>query len=340
MGLITVSCIAIAVLLFLVARSSQTERIHPKIDSQDLCLLIPIHNGAKRITGLVEQLKGFVPHDQQILFVLNGCTDASEEVLSAVLPKEWTKAELLNLPEAHKKKAILAATEKITVRRVLLLDDDINIHPKAQLKDYLARADADICCYGLELKRPENCGPWLWLLQVTEWAYLQFLTVGVKAQYQTMANGACLLFNKEIAKPAYANNLHLKTGDDVFLIDYAQQHQLKIEQQQRGFASVEAKPNLASFNQQRLRWASKNSSYKSRTLNLGASLFMLRFVLPFAVIWNHAEAAMFAYVALAAVEFYLIRKYHREFTLASYVVLLIFPACYIPLFFDWIKSKR
>jgi len=90
---------------------------------------------------------------------------------------------------------------------------------------------------------------------------------GLRLGWLPMANGANLAYPKEVFKQVggYAGVDHLASGDDLFLLHKIRERfpeGLTFVKQRAAVVYTRAKPNLRAFLRQRLRWATKNGSYR------------------------------------------------------------------------------
>jgi cellulose synthase/poly-beta-1,6-N-acetylglucosamine synthase-like glycosyltransferase len=110
------------------------------------------------------------------------------------------------------------------------------------------------------------------VFQTLDFAGMQGITAAVNTlQWGTMANGANLAFTKAAfeAVGGYSGTTHLATGDDYLLI-----HKLRTAfpdgvqylKAKPAMVYTSPQPDLLSFFQQRIRWASKSGKYKDHLL--------------------------------------------------------------------------
>ncbi|TAK37273.1 MAG: glycosyltransferase [Saprospiraceae bacterium] len=133
---------------------------------------------------------------------------------------------------------------------------------------------------------------------------------GIHLRMNNMCNGANLAY----AKAAFAevNGFegidHLATGDDILLMQkIAARHPDKIGFLKNNNATVytAAKPTIASFVSQRIRWASKSTDYKEWTVTfiLGMVFFYCwSIVISLAMVPWWGEKALFLFLGLLAVK--------------------------------------
>lgn len=176
------------------------------------------------------------------------------------------------------------------------------------------------------------------IFQALDFASMQGITAAVNTlRIGTMANGANLAFSRSAFEKTggYAGTTHLATGDDYLLL-----HKLKEDfgAQKVGYLKARSamvfthpQPDMLSFFQQRIRWASKSGKYKDTPLTLQLVLVYTVNVVLFAGFFLLFTPALHwgAFVALlalkAGVEFYYLEqvlRYYRLSRLALSFVLL------------------
>jgi len=121
---------------------------------------------------------------------------------------------------------------------------------------------------------------------------------GIQEQWMYMANGANLAFTREVfyAVGGYRGNEHLASGDDIFLLQKVARQcpdRVRFCKQSEATVMTAAKASLSGFIQQRLRWATKNGSYRDKRILLAlgtvfglSGLILLNLFLS---LWNPAR---------------------------------------------------
>lgn len=104
---------------------------------------------------------------------------------------------------------------------------------------------------------------------------------GIQSEKQFMANGANMLYSKEIFDEVngYRGNEHLASGDDMFLVHKVSElypNDVHFVKAKASEVYTAAEADLLSFLQQRKRWATKTTHYTDRALlSVLVSVFLL-----------------------------------------------------------------
>jgi cellulose synthase/poly-beta-1,6-N-acetylglucosamine synthase-like glycosyltransferase len=121
---------------------------------------------------------------------------------------------------------------------------------------------------------------WLSELQSIEMQSLAAVTAGAIGNKKgIMCNGANLGFDRKmfLKLDPYKNNMHLSSGDDMFLM-MAMQHQNSNEMfyvaHKNAIAYTKAKHNIGAYIQQRVRWASKSKNYDASRVKVVALIVL------------------------------------------------------------------
>lgn len=115
-------------------------------------------------------------------------------------------------------------------------------------------------------------------MQILEFSSLSGTTGGAaRLGYPLMCNGANLLFKKEsfLAVGGYYGNLHLASGDDMFLLQKlfcSGYKRIFYLMDPRAIVRTPPVDSLKGFFRQRIRWASKTTAYSDRFSQLVAAL--------------------------------------------------------------------
>lgn len=178
---------------------------------------------------------------------------------------------------------------------------------------------------------------WLDVFQTLDFASMQGITAAVNTLGMgTMANGANVAFSKKAFEEVggYEGTTHLATGDDYLLI-----HKMKVAfpekvqylKARKAFVSTAPQPDMLSFFQQRIRWASKSGKYKDGPLTAQLALvytvnlaLLIAFFAAFTPAFYWGGFLVFL-VIKAAVEYYFLEpvlRYYRLSHLSLYFLIL------------------
>lgn len=162
--------------------------------------------------------------------------------------------------EGKGKKHALHRLIHAAVEDILWLHDDDVLLPEAT-DDEVVRAmqDTDLLILTLRMTAPHNT--LIERLQVIEYAALQQLTVRTAQRGRAiMCSGANMLVRRDVwleAEPAI--HPEIPSGDDMFLLEYCKRSgkRIRVKDNPRFAATIEALPTLRALMRQRSRWAGK-----------------------------------------------------------------------------------
>lgn len=180
---------------------------------------------------------------------------------------------------------------------------------------------------------------WIHQLQSWEMYALTAVTAGAIGHKKAiMCNGANMAFDRKVflLLDPYKDNLHISSGDDMFLLlAMQQQHRNNIEFLAHSEATVNthAKDSIKDYLNQRIRWASKSKNYHENyiklvaliVLNMNVVLLLSPFTLCFFSLQN-SLVLMAATLFFKQLSDYLcIKKYVNKMQLKpNFVPLFIF----------------
>ena len=224
-----------------------------------ISVVVAVRNEEKNITRLLNDLAAQQYHHFEVIVVNDHSTDASGALLRASALRN-----LVVLENAGQGKKHAIATGVNAARGSVIATTDADCSLPAQwlsiINRYFQQEDVKFT-FGAVRILPD--GSLFSQLQAIEFASLIASGAATAARGKpTMCNGANLAYRKVTfeAVKGYEGNLHVASGDDEFLMR-------KIVDRYPGsvsfmapaevVVSTQPQPDVASFLQQRLRWASK-----------------------------------------------------------------------------------
>lgn len=123
-------------------------------------------------------------------------------------------------------------------------------------------------------------GGWLVQLQKLEMIALTAVTAGAMGkQNAIMCNGANMGFDriKFLTLDPYKYNMHIRSGDDMFLLSAMQKENkedIYFLAHQNAVVYTKGKTNIKTYLNQRIRWASKSKYYQAKQIKLIALLVL------------------------------------------------------------------
>jgi len=284
----------IFILLFLKKKSIDLENYNP---STLISIIIPARNEEQNILKCLEgiSLQNFPKNLLQIIVVDDGSSDKTSLVAEKFLKENFTHYQLLSLNNKEtetqpsipsregtgKKNAILKAIEHATGKIIITRDADTFTNSHLWLKSivhHFETSDCDLLLSPVILTSPlfsrgeshavkngdrEVGNSFLSTFQQFENLSISSLGMGMaKSRLPFVCSGANLAYKKEafLQIQPYNNNLHIASGDDMFLLKYFYLNKRKIEANVSNQAIVytPAENSLKKMLSQRLRWASKS----------------------------------------------------------------------------------
>jgi glycosyltransferase involved in cell wall biosynthesis len=252
----------------------------------------------------------------EILVIDDHSTDNTTSVVNSIIAAQKNKIRLILLSEtgkSGKKSAIEQAVANATGSVVLITDADCTVPPDWILL-FAAAFEQDP---GATL----ITGPVAFHREQSDFERFQSLDflgmmgitgAGIHLDFQRMGNGACLAFRKSVfeAVGGYREKGQLASGDDMFLVQKVA-HQfpgsVRFLKNKNATVLTLAKPTLAAFIRQRLRWGTKNTAlpeWPIRIALLAVFLFCwsILFNLVYSGIQLYQRTDMLTYGALVIVQ--------------------------------------
>jgi cellulose synthase/poly-beta-1,6-N-acetylglucosamine synthase-like glycosyltransferase len=243
-------------------------------------IIIPARNESENINRFLPSiLEQHYPAELFDVTVINDHSTDDTALQVKLLQEKYSNLYLLELAEfiddniinAYKKKAIEIAIAQSKGDWILTTDADCMAN-----SDWLLQYDAFI-----QQEQPVlvaapvmfiNTGSFLSLFQVLDFLSLQGITAAaVGAGSHSMCNGANLAYQKtafyEVGQ--FQGIDHIASGDDMLLMQKIKQRypgKLGYLYHSKAIIQTTAMPDWKSFLNQRIRWASKASSYQDKSI--------------------------------------------------------------------------
>lgn len=268
--------------------------------------------------------------------------DHSDDATAAIAENLGARVlRMADFPEpegqAFKKYALQKGIEAATAAELILTTDaDCTAGPQ-WLKTVAAFYEKESPAAIIAPVRFTPTADWLDIFQTLDFASMQGITAAVNTLgIGTMANGANLAFSRKAfeAVGGYEGTTHLATGDDYLLVHKMQAafpENIRYLKARKAIVSTAPQPDMLSFFQQRIRWASKSGKYKDTPLTaqlLLVYVFNLALLIAFFVAFTPALSwgAFIVFLALkAAAEYYFLEpvlRYYRLSQLSLYFLAL------------------
>lgn len=261
-------------------------RFKVKDPDREFSIIIPFRNEEENLTSLLESLNKInYPVDKfEIILVDDHSEDEGRTIATELIYHSPAPISLINCGDKeHGKKAALAlGIEHSNYRWILTIDADCIVPPEllnmynSVQKNHVKLIAGPVVYKTRKFSLIQN-------YQVIENAGLIVLgALGIKLKRPFIANGANLCFEKEAYHSVfgYDDNLHIAGGDDEFLLE-------KIHNQfpdsvhflfkNKALVRTRVQPDFQSMFSQRIRWAGKSKSKKSKGTFAAQFLMFLLF---------------------------------------------------------------
>ncbi|MEP7320400.1 MAG: glycosyltransferase [Saprospiraceae bacterium] len=249
-----------------------------ELPDNSFSILVPFRNEAKHLGDLVQSLNNQTqPKDRwECIFIDDHSTDQSVDIIQRTFN---FKSRLITSLGTGKKAALVAGINEAKEDYIIQTDADC-IAPDNWLSsiNQVKGDQSNVIITGpVTIQQPNSILDHFQAMDMMAMMGMTF--AGIKTGWWHMGNGANLAYPKSarINSQAASDSDQFASGDDMFLIESAiqnKQTKLIFNLNPEGIISTKACPDFNSFIQQRIRWATKNSSMKSPGLKiaLGISL--------------------------------------------------------------------
>lgn len=360
LGYLLVSCYSLFsalayVLLMMYYRLGLNHVYHPKkntsLSSTFVTVVVCFRNEESNLPALLKSLiaQDFPTDQFEIIFYNDASSDGSLAVIKNFQAQYYT-------PHLIWKDVPIALGANSSKKLAL---NDAVAHSKANL---MLVTDADCVmssnwislmaqCYmdqsALLIAAPvaiSHQKAWLNQLQKIEFQALTAATAGaIGNKKPIMCNGANMGFDRKtfIALAPYQNNLHLSSGDDMFLLMAMQQHfkeKITFLAHQDAVVYTQAKENLNAYLNQRIRWASKSKSYNQVMVKIVALLVLninlLVLLAPLIIFFGN-----FLFGILLSMFLLIMKQIAEMMILSKYAKIIQTKVNYFNLFlFQWLEA--
>jgi len=247
-------------------------------------ILIPFRNEAHNLPQLISSLNAvnYPKHLFEIIFIDDQSTDGSSKMVAKAKSTSQFSMKLIfnrNPGSSPKKEALKLGIEYAQHDWILTTDADC-IVPQNWLLAYhsmIAKHSSKMIAGPVCYYPPKS---FMEEFQVLDFMSLQGITIGAFGiGLPLLCNGANLCYQKALYYElnGFEGNLHLSSGDDIFLLEKAtkkypkQVHYLKAKD---AIVFTSAQPSFEELIQQRIRWAKKSSAYRN-FINKGLGLVVI-----------------------------------------------------------------
>ncbi|MDC7997271.1 glycosyltransferase [Gilvibacter sediminis] len=293
----------------------------PSEATKKISIVIPFRNEEHRLSPLLESLK-LLPDPASVEFIF--MDDASEDRSSALIHTALENSEfdyriskVIRKHKAAKKDAITQAIGLAKYPWIATFDADISIQAGwwAQLQNALQN-NPDLILGPITLKPQDGLLHWV---QEVETAGISQLGRGAAGLGRpSVANGAHLIYNKAWFESVngFEGNLHIASGDDMFLLKKAVANEAEIHYLNDTAAVVEVQgaKTWPEYFWQRIRWVKKSKEVALQGSNRMGIAVTLANLWPIVLLFGLKFDSSLKTILL----FYLFLKITLDFILISY----------------------
>jgi len=280
-----------------------THKNNTRLPAIHFSVIVPARNEENNIKNCLASIlqQTYPPELFEVIIVNDHSTDETENIVLS-LQKRYSNLFLLNLKDhldekqltAYKKKAIELAVLQSKGNWIVTTDADciVTANWLSNFDQYIQERNPVFVAAPVMFTNDHS---FLSVFQLLDFLSLQGITAAaVSAGYHSMCNGANICYRKDVFNKVgrFAGIDHIASGDDMLLM-----HKIKIQYpDQIGYLysrdSIVLTAPMGSWKEffnQRVRWASKASSYQDKSIYwilllvylLNASLFVLLVTSPF-----------------------------------------------------------
>ncbi|MFK7781148.1 glycosyltransferase [Psychroserpens sp.] len=311
-------------------------------------IVIPFRNEAENLPDLLDSILGlnYGKYKFEILFVNDHSEDNSENLIRSKLSKTKIDYSILinnGQSSSPKKNAITKAISESKYDWIVTTDADCKL-PKYWLDTFDCLIQKNDTKFIVAPVTYHNIISFFKRFQLLDFLSLQGVSIGsFGIKKPILCNGANLAYSKTlfIELNGFEGNTHISSGDDIFLLEKTiSKHSECIHYLRSEHAIVKtlAQPNLKSLLSQRIRWASKTSSYNSLFAKLtGIITFLMNGFLvcaPLLVLAGFVslKLLMYAFIIKFCIDFLLLFKTARFFNQETSLASFFFSSFIYPFF--------
>lgn len=300
-----------------------------EFENRSVTIIIPFRNEIDSLEELCHSINKLdYPRDSfEVIFIDDDSSDNSLSILEE-LDSEIDYNLIQNSEHLGKKASILAAVDQAKFDTILTTDADCKL-PKDLLKQVRPSDDISI---GVALKTTDNWNV-LENVQEAESLILAGITLGsTNMEIPMLASGANLAYKKSVIEETtpYENNMHIHSGDDMFLMKAGLDNESKIGARigKPVITSCENKWN--NYIEQSARWAGKNDDVGLPQVTVSAWLVLIaNIILPLSLI-THFSSGWIILIIKFFVDFlflFLTATYYERFKVLLFapVVFWFYP---------------
>ncbi len=247
-----------------------------------ISILIPFRNEEKNLALLFKDLEAqrYPASQFEVIFIDDESSDGSLEIIQKLIESSDLNCKTIS-SSGGKKKAIQKGLNQATGDFIISLDADVRIEPKLIqcYNNYYQSTKAKLIAGPVRFANNQGMLSKLFSLEFS--SLIASAAAAISLHKPMMLNAANMGFERAVAlefEEEIYQSEHT-SGDDQFLMEAIERkygaEQIHFLKSEEAFASTLAPEDLSKFFNQRVRWASKTSSYTSRFSQIVAVLIFL-----------------------------------------------------------------
>lgn len=242
-------------------------------------IIIPARNEAANIASCIESIcRNNYPAELFEIIVVDDFSDDETSLLVKKMRANISNLELIEMKDvlqhkinSYKKKAIETAVAKARHQWIITTDADCMVPARwlFLFDEFIRENDAVFVAAPVMFF---NTGIFLSVFQCLDFISLQGITAAsVGAGFHSMCNGANLAYRKDVFAEVngFAGVDNIASGDDMLLMHKIKEkypEQVEYLFSRKAVVKTQAMPDWKSFFNQRIRWASKSTSYSDKKI--------------------------------------------------------------------------
>ncbi len=305
-------------------------------------IIVPFRNKGKMVDDLIDSINRLnYPKDLfEVILVDDASADGNLSLLDQF--NQDIDFQLIQNATHHGKKASILSAAKVAKYDIILTTDGDCRLPK----DLLSNLSTDDLSVGVAIKTTSSWNV-IENMQEVESLMLAGITLGTaNMEFPMLAAGANLAYKKDLlALEPYEGNMHINSGDDMFLLKAAVEHGHKVAPRTGKPVTTSCEPSWGAYIEQGARWAGKNSDVNLLQTSLSAWLVLLaNIVLPLSLITHFSSGWIILFIKFV-VDFlflFLSATYYERFRalLFAPVGFWFYPVHLVRVGLKIINSKR
>lgn len=292
-------------------------------------VLIPFRNEAAYLPGLLQSIAemDYPTAAFEVLLVNDHSTDLSNKELTQLCDQFDFRIRLLHLSEVNlstKKQAVYYGVQNASGDYILTTDGDC-ILPSGLLKTHHAQILSDrpdLIAGAVTFPKGET---WLSKFQYYDFMAVQAISMAYLVKEKPIACNAahmCFMRSTFMELKPFDDNLHIASGDDIFLLEKFRENKLKIQFLKRSQLVLTAsQESLLGLINQRKRWLMKSKYVKNLTAKrVGFFLFIGNFNLILGLVFLFFSVEVDVFFSLyfllkLIIDYFLLTQFSKKFNL-------------------------